>query len=338
MRFSNSLFFLFHFLLLNPCFKAEAQQNNFKLGVVLCGSEFGEKNLPGIYNTDYTYPTLSELIYFKKKGFKTITIPFKWERVQKEIGGNLDSIEMSRMKSIVGMAGELDLKIIFTLQNFAVYQVDGKSVALSSKKLSNEDYHLFWKQFATVFNSDSTIYGFDIMNEPRGIFGRKWRKACQAAIDGIRSVDVKTAIIIDGENSSFTLDWSRENTHLRKLNDPSDNIIYDAHCYFDFDHSGRYKENYQESYHENIGIERVKPFIKWLKKYHKHGMIGEFGVPSDKKWLVILDKFLAYIKEHNLEASYWAAGPWWNNYPLSIEPKDDEDKPQMKILEKYLEK
>ncbi|MCB1543043.1 MAG: glycoside hydrolase family 5 protein, partial [Rhodoblastus sp.] len=35
--------------------------------------------------------------------------------------------------------------------------------------------------------------------------------------------------------------------------------------------------------------------------------------------------------------AYWAAGAWWpKDYPLSIEPKDGEDRPQMKVLAKWI--
>ena len=37
-----------------------------------------------------------------------------------------------------------------------------------------------------------------------------------------------------------------------------------------------------------------------------------------------------------MNATYWAAGPWWGKYPLSLTPKGGKDAPQMKIVEKYL--
>ena len=35
--------------------------------------------------------------------------------------------------------------------------------------------------------------------------------------------------------------------------------------------------------------------------------------------------------------TYWAAGPWWGDYPLSVQPNDDgTDKPQFEILARHL--
>ena len=307
-----------------------------RIGIVLCGAEFGEKQLPGKLNTDYIYPNKEELAYFAAKGFNPITLPFKWERVQRTIGGDLDSAEIVRMRTFITDCDSLHLKVILTLQNFAAYSANGTPYVLNSRHLSIENYKDLWYKLATTFKSNSNIYGYDIMNEPRGIFGKSWQRAAQQAIDGIREADTIPFIIVDGENSSFSADWSAENNGLRKLKDKNDKIIYDAHCYFDYDHSGRYNNYYEGKVTNNLGIERLKPFIKWLNKHHKKGMIGEFGVPADKKWMEVMDHFLAYATKYGVDVSYWAAGPWWNDYPLSVEPANGIDKPQMKVLEKYI--
>jgi endoglucanase len=34
--------------------------------------------------------------------------------------------------------------------------------------------------------------------------------------------------------------------------------------------------------------------------------------------------------------TYHTAGPWWGDYPFSIQPEDGIDKPQMQVLSRYL--
>lgn len=330
-------FIIIPFFFLSACVSTSIIKSGpSNVGIVLCGAEFGENQLPGKLNTDYIYPNKDELTYFAAKGFNPITLPFKWERVQRTIGGELDTAEINRMKEFIVNCDSLHIKVILTLQNFAVYNINGTQYELNSRHLTNDNYKDFWKKMATTFQSYNNIYGYDIMNEPRGIFGRRWRKAAQSAIDGIREVDAIPFIIVDGENSSFSADWREENNKLRKLKDKADKIIYDAHCYFDYDHSGRYNNDYEGRITSNIGVERLKPFIRWLKKHHKKGMIGEFGVPADKKWMEVMDNFLSYATKNGVNVTYWAAGPWWNDYALSVEPTNGMDKPQMKILDKYL--
>jgi endoglucanase len=50
--------------------------------VNLAGADFGEGNLPGTFDVDYTYPTFEEVDYFVGKGMNVFRIPFRWERLQ----------------------------------------------------------------------------------------------------------------------------------------------------------------------------------------------------------------------------------------------------------------
>lgn len=316
--------------------KTPAQNQPFKLGINLCGAEFGFQNLPGTLNRDYVYPTESDIQYFARKGFGVIALPFRWERIQHELNGELDDNELSEIKSFLIKCSRYNVQVSLTMQNFASYTKGNRVLTLGTARLDYDNYKDVWKKIATAL-INYNVYGYDIMNEPRNIFGKKWFKAAQHAINGIREADGNAYILVDGENSSHSYDWKQDNNKLRKLKDPSDRIIYDAHCYFDYNHSGSYDGKFERKITANMGVEKVKPFVDWLKKYNKKGIIGEFGVPNnDKRWLEVMDNFLAYIYKNGVSANYWAAGAWWNDYPLSVHPQNGYDKPQMAILEKYL--
>ena len=62
-----------------------AQNNPFVLGMTIGGAEINENQLPGVLNEHYQYPTEEEIVYYYQKGFRLITIPFKWERLQKAL-------------------------------------------------------------------------------------------------------------------------------------------------------------------------------------------------------------------------------------------------------------
>jgi endoglucanase len=314
-----------------------AQNKKLRLGINICGAEFGEKQIPGIFGTDYIYPTETSISYFAEKGFTLFNLPFRWERLHRNFDEGLDSVELSRLLQFVNTCLKYEVDVIVTMQNFAAYTLPTNTeLQLGTKKLSNEQFGRSWKLIATALQHLPNIYGYDIMNEPRKIFGKAWLNAAQTAIDSIRTVDTIAYIIVDGENSSHTYDWKYDNDYLKKLKDPFDNIIYDAHCYFDYNHSGRYTYEGDRIINPNAGIDVAKPFVEWLKKNNKKGMIGEFGVPPTPAWLNVMDKFLDYLLTNGVAANYWAAGPWWNDYQLSVEPTNGKDKPQMAILEKYL--
>jgi endoglucanase len=313
-----------------------AQKDSTFIGINICGPEFGEKNFPGNLNTDYIYPDFPEIDYFSKKGFSVISLPVKWERIQRSLFGNLDSNETNELKKFINRCNAFNEKVIITLQNFGRYKQNKKELILG-KELPVTALPDVWKKIAQTLSGYPNVYGYDIMNEPFDIKEKVWFETAQQTIDSIRKYDTSVNIIVDGLSYSYCFDWIYNNDKLKNLKDLSDKIIYDAHCYFDEDHSGRYQKKFNKYPDPNIGVQRVKPFISWLEKNHKKGIIGEFGIPAnEEKWFVVMDNFLNYIHQHNLSAKYWAAGKWWNQYDLSIEPANGIDKPQMAILKKYI--
>jgi endoglucanase len=320
---------------------ANAQKSSLSFGINICGAEFGENNLPGILNKDYTYPTTQEIDYFFKKGFKVINLPFRWERIQHKLGGELETKEVEEIKKVLYFCASRNMKVILSLHNFGRYKTGFAENIIGSPQVTREQYKDVWKKIATAFKSFNNIYGYNLMAEPHDMRGFDWFTTAQQAINGIRTVDKRTNIIVEGENYSCSQEWLQYNDNLRNLKDPYNKIIYNAHCYFDDDHSGKYLKTFDENKDaEYFGIHRVKPFADWLQKNNKKGMIGEFGVPAyDKKWFATMDKFLEYISNNKniVLANYWAAGTWWYDYKLSIEPTSfGSDKPQMKVLAKYI--
>jgi len=76
-------------------------RNEAPFGVNLAGAEFAHQKTPGVYNRDYTYPTIAELDYFKSKGLTLFRLPFLWERLQHEFVGNLYEAELARLTDFV---------------------------------------------------------------------------------------------------------------------------------------------------------------------------------------------------------------------------------------------
>jgi endoglucanase len=176
------------------------------------------------------------------------------------------------------------------------------------------------------------------MSEPNHMQNYSWSESAQQAVYGIREVDRNHTIIVDGDNYSGPETWVEYNDQLKNLIDPANKLMFNAHCYFDEDRSGEYKKPYASSgSNEMTGVERIKHFVDWLHKNNKKGFVGEFGIPNnDSHWMAVLDNFLQYLTENNIGGCYWAAGRWWKNYPLSIEPSGNSDKPQMNLYAKYL--
>jgi endoglucanase len=315
--------------------------NGPSYGVNLAGGEFASDSLPGTYNQDYTYPTAQELDYYKSKGRYVIRLPFRWERLQRTLNGSLDSSEMSRVDQVVADARARGMQVLLDNHNYGRYKINGTNEQiLGTSQVPNTAFAYFWRKVADHYKNEGAIYGYGLMNEPHDMGGSaRWPTAAQAAVNEIRKVDSVHTIFVGGDHWSGAQSWRTTSNENLNIQDPADKVVYEAHQYFDNNNSGTYDETYEgEGAYPTIGVDRARPFVEWLQAKGKKGFIGEFGVPyDDARWNAVLDNFLSYTRTNNVGGTYWAGGPWWGTYKLSIEPTNNftTDKAQMSVLQKY---
>lgn len=310
-----------------------AQQKGAPFGVNLAGAEFGK-----IGTDHYGYPTVAELDYFKSKGLTLFRLPFKWERLQPELNGPLDTKELKSIKTFVDEAAKRNLLVILDMHNYARRHVGDSTHIINNGVITAAHVADAWKKIAIEFKSYKNIWGYGLMNEPYNMPSEKaWFNIAQIIINKVREIDTKTPILVGGDFWSSAERWQALSSHLKDLKDPKNNLIFEAHVYFDEDASGSYKRSYEEEKaHPMVGVNRVKPFVNWLKQYGKRGFVGEYGIPdNDERWFPILENTLTYLKENGVNGTYWAAGPRWGKYKLSIEPRDGKDRPQMPSVAKF---
>ncbi|WP_082893440.1 cellulase family glycosylhydrolase [Rufibacter ruber] len=306
-------------------------------GVNLAGAEFGS-NMPGVVNTDYTYPTIPELDYFKSKGLTLIRLPFKWERIQLTLGGALDQAELGRMKKFVEAARVRGIWVLLDMHNYGRRKINGTEYIIGAPELTIAHVADAWGKLAAEFKDYGNIWGYGLMNEPHDMLASTpWKNIAQALITKIREVDTQTTIVVAGDSWSSAARWQTASDNLKTLSDPSKKLMFEAHQYFDRDASGSYAGTYDtEGTTPTTGVERVTPFVAWLKQNNFKGFVGEYGVPDDDpRWLVTLDNMLNYLSVNCVNGTYWAAGPWWNTYKLAVEPRGGVDRPQLPTLQKY---
>lgn len=302
------------------------------IGVNLSGAEFGDAG--NRYGYDYIYPSEKDLDFYQSRGIELIRLPFKWERMQTTLGGKLSSAELGHMKTFLAEAEERGMNVILDLHNYGRF---GNAV-LGSDALSNDVFSDFWTKLATELKNQKSVIGYDLMNEPHDMGGAHvWPAAAQAAVDAIRTVDMDTTIYVEGDAWAGASNWAKNNAYLR-INDPANNIVYEAHLYFDKDGSGFYKNSYDaDGAYANIGVDRAQSFLDWLDANDAKGFIGEFSVPEDDpRWLTVMDNFLDELDARGVDATYWGAGPWWGDYPMALVGKDGLANPQLSILVDHL--
>ena len=353
------------------------------LGVNLASASGG--SVPGVLGTDYVMPKIEDLYYFNAKGVKLFRFPFRWKRIQSELGGPLVEKDIAAMEEVVAEANRLGMWVMLDMHDYASYGVsydeENDILGAQGKPLlpdttfgtdgryrtwkSQEDqtmgpwkwadeaherdlrpyYADVWKKLAERFAKYPNIWGYDLMNEPTGVDLEGLREGYQMVIDAIREVDKRAAIVVEGKNYSAAMGWPGNSAGLENLTDPiGNNIVYEAHCYFDSNNSGTYQKSYDEEIKDfNVYKTRLDPFVNWLKEKGKRGMLGEFGVPyngaerSDERYMVFIDSVFSYLKQHQLTATIWCGGAFYEVNHLSVSPgKDHCEKSTMGIMEKYI--
>lgn len=305
-------------------------------GVNLAAADFGENNLPGTFNVDYTYPTQAEVNYFMGKGMNVFRLPFRWERLQNDAYEALNSAEQTRMDNFINYATGQGAAVVLDPHNYARYF----GVIIGSANLEVEAFEDFWSKLANHYKDNAKVI-FAIMNEPNTMSSELWRDDANAAIRAIRRTGAANLILVPGNGwtgaHSWAQNWYGTANAIRMLEivDSLDNMAFDVHQYFDSNYSGTSSTCQSAS----IGSQKLVDFTNWARNNGKKGFLGEFGAADNATCDAAVAGLLDYMIANSdvwLGWTWWAAGPWWGNYHYSIEPSANLDAPQMAILEQYI--
>jgi hypothetical protein len=338
------------------------------LGVNLSSASGGK--VPGTFGTDYMYPRMEDLYYFKAKGVKLIRFPFRAARVVEDLNNikvdaDAAKSDIAAMKAVVAEAERLGMWIFLDAHDYAERTINDVQYKLGEGEYTIEKFGKMWGAIANEFKDYTNIWGYDLQNEPK-VTAQVLVEAYQAAIDEIRKVDQNAQIIVEGTNWASAYEWiygDRSDKQypeystevawsykanspwlLNNLVDPQDKIVFQAHGYFDQDNSG----TYQKAYSDVDWRKRFKPFLEWCKTNNKRALFGEFGVPynghstGDERYMTVLDEALQFFREYQINATYWCAGAMYEANSLSCQPDKNalygnyaKEKSTMKVLEKY---
>ncbi len=321
---------------------ASYNPEGFFPGVNLSVAEFGKGN---VLNKDYTYPTDAELSYFQGKGFKIVRIPFKWERLQPQVLGELDPENLKELDHCVSTASAIGLTVLLDVHNYAGRSVDSKNALVGmDPQLTNDAFNDLWVKLANHYK-DNPLVWFGLMNEPHKQTAQMNAETMQGAVNAIRATGAKNRILVPGTSWTGAHSWitSGNGAALANFKDPANNFAFEAHQYLDKDSSGTHTQAVP-----GIGASSLVDFTTWAKEHHFQAFLGEFGWdgnPANPQANIEGDAILSYMDQNKdvwIGYTYWAAGPWWNKYMYSVEPAGLKegapvDKNQMSVLSKHLQ-
>jgi len=302
-----------------------------------CG-EFGEGELPGIYNKHYIYPNIDAIKTTIEQGMNVFRINFRWERFQHELFGEFNEFDITEYKKVVDATTAEGATVILDPHNYARYNGN----IIGSEEVPIEAFVDFWTKLAEIFKDNEKVW-FGLVNEPHDMETDDWFKAARAAVDGIRATGAKNNILIPGNGWTGAWSWGKEawygeanaDVSLRYFSSEDENILFEVHQYFDTDYSGTHDTCVQRPCQNNL-----KEFVEWLKTNNLKGWVGEIGGTLNDECKECIEEVLEYLQENRdviKGVQWWAAGPWWGHNALSIEPNAEKAFPgQMAWLKPYL--
>ena len=322
-----------------------SKPREYIIGVNIAGGEFGSKN------PDYGWPSAETLDYFKNKGFKLIRLPFSWERLQPELGKELDPGYAKALLRTVDMIGDRGMLVLLDLHNYAKYR--GKKI--SQGGFTIEQFRRRVEPHREARKAEPEVH-LGLRSDERAVRGRPGSARISGRAGSTRSA--RSTRRRASRSAARRWRGGQENPVQFHLKDPARAIVFEKHFYFDHDSSGRYANTYEEEINRRdvrvgpmIGVERLKRFVTTCQKYNVQYIIGEFGVPAgdgvDTRWLDAMDNAMAYMHKHRVSSTYWAAGDYWTRRGTTYvigrngwKPgtHEGEDRPQVKVLTKYIQK
>ena len=327
-------------------------QAQYARGISLAGPEFAEESLPGKPGTHYTFNSEESFAYFSSLRLNLIRVPFRWERLQPLLFGPLDEDYLAGVEQNVEWARAHGAQVVLDLHNYGRYLLsDGSSlqthiVSSSSggeTKVPTKALEDLWVRLSERFRDDNAVYAYALMNEPHDMGDADWKQISQDVVDAIRDTGDKKLLMVAGDLWASAARWPEINGPDSWIVDPDDNFAYEAHLYFDHDNSGKYELSFEEELARNpqlleVGVQRLAPFTEWCRRNGVRGYLGEYGVPSDDpRWAETLDRFLKALDEAGMDGTYWAAGEWWGDYRLSVQPEESgAERPQLAVLMRHL--
>lgn len=91
----------------------------YERGVALSGLEFAPEQVPGAEGVNFFQPVEADFEYFSGKGLTLVRLPFRWERIQPALYGDLDTTHKGYLDSAIANAKKYGMKIALDVHNYA---------------------------------------------------------------------------------------------------------------------------------------------------------------------------------------------------------------------------
>jgi hypothetical protein len=245
-----------------PVVEAHPSAGSYRRGISVCGAEFGtpdppartsrfSNRTPGVYDTAYHYESRQTFDYLAGRGVDFVRLAFRWERLQRTPGGELNTTELGRLRDTVARARAAGVDVLLDLHNYGDYYLyDGRRGVrrpIGSAQVTRAHFADVWRRISAAFKADPGVIGYGLMAEPVAMpsGARGWELDSQQAVEAIRANDDGKLVTVSGYEWAGAQNWPEQHPD-KWISDPADNHLYEGHHYWDRNNSGTYARTYAE--------------------------------------------------------------------------------------------
>lgn len=314
-----------------------APSTTFLAGVNVAGLEFNPSTLPGTLNRNYVAPEAAEIAYYHARGAKVLRIPFRWERAQPTLGGDLNSAYIRLLDAAISQAQSLGMSVVLDAHQYGRRRINGQGYIIGeSSQVTSSHFSNFWRRMASRYKSRPVIY--NLTNEPHDQDKAVLVNVQNSAISAIRATGSSQLILVSGSNWSGAHSWvsSGNAEAMMRIRDPANNFAFDVHQYLDSNSSGTSSTCVTGS------ARRLRAFTEWARTNRKRGFLGEFGGAANSACGTEIRDMVTYMKNNRdvwIGWTWWGGGAWWaESYPFKLRPvslSNPVDRPQMAWLDGF---
>ncbi|KAF2279346.1 glycoside hydrolase [Westerdykella ornata] len=311
-------------------------------GVNSAGGEFGQHNLPGTFGIDYRFINETTIDIFLNEGINVVRLPFLLERIcplSTGLGSTFNETYFAELQKAVIHITKSGAYAILDAHNYMRYNdpsnqpwsgsVIGSVIGSADPSAATtQQLAHFWYALSERFVSNPNVI-FGLMNEPHEMPTSLVLANNQASINAIRAAGAKQLILVPGNGFAGAHRWmeytcwdaakqcTANSEVMTQIYEPGNNFAFDMHVYFDKDTGG------MEAECTTASPGNLYAVTNWLKEKNYTAFLSEFGAAANEGCWATLNSTLTFMEQNSAQWigwTYWAAGPLWGDYFLSIEP------------------
>ncbi len=254
----------------------------------------------------------SDIQNIARQGFNCVRVPFHYALVELR-PGRYSRTGVGYLDRVVDWARTYGIYVILDLhaapgsQNHDWHSDSlGPAEFWSTKSFQHRVFAL-WEFLADRYQQDSTVAGYDLLNEAVLKDNRKLNYFYKQAIKSIRGVDKNHVLFVEGGR------WAQDLDCLDHFDD--DQIVYSVHSYEPLNFTFNFVPQLKYPLKSKQGVYNKNTIKKLLSKYRAFAdrrdttiYVGEFGVHyreglyNEDKWLA---DALSCFNDYGFHWTYW---------------------------------